>query len=326
MRLWRPLALLVAALTLAACGSTAPSTEQSQPAEPGAQGVSITDSRGKQISLPAAATKVVTLEWQVTENVVALGVQPVGVADIKGYNAWDTAAPLTGDPVDVGIRTEPSLESVARAEPDLIIGIAGSVPDAAMTQMEKIAPVAVLVSADARDQLAAMRTQVTQIGTLLGKEDVATSTLNAFDAHVKEARATLDPVKSDRPYAFSYISAQGNQVTLRTHTDSSLPGAVAKELGLTNAWASGGDDVWGLGSADVESLTSLPADTHFLYWHSGGDEDAVKTILAKNKIWTSLELHDQGSVTPVADGIWLYGGPASMTQWVDNLVAAINAG
>ena len=50
----------------------------------------MTDARNKKIDLPAPATKVVGLEWGVVENLVTLGVMPVGVADTKGYTTWVT--------------------------------------------------------------------------------------------------------------------------------------------------------------------------------------------------------------------------------------------
>ena len=64
---------------------------------------------------------MVSLEWGETEMLVSLGVQPVGVADIKGYNTWNTAAKLDGSAKDVGTRGEPSVDSIAALQPDLIV-------------------------------------------------------------------------------------------------------------------------------------------------------------------------------------------------------------
>ena len=80
----------MAALTLGACGTTenaaAPETSSSAAGGP----VTVTDSRGKEITLKAPATKVVGLEWGEVEMLVSLGVMPVGVADPKGYGTWVT--------------------------------------------------------------------------------------------------------------------------------------------------------------------------------------------------------------------------------------------
>src|SRR4051794_29456841 len=136
---------LSATALLAACGTTdAPTpqqtgaqstdTQSSTQASGGVAGqkISVTDSRGKTITLDKPATRVVVLEWGPTEDVLTLGVEPVGVADIKGFTSWVSAQKLTGDPIDVGMRSEPSLESIAKAAPDLILGTEGSVPDTAL--------------------------------------------------------------------------------------------------------------------------------------------------------------------------------------------------
>ena len=45
--------------------------------------------------------------------------------------------------------------------------------------------------------------------------------------------------------------------------------------------------------------------------------------LAKDKVWTSLPFVKKGNVHRLPDGIWMFGGPESMNQYVDSLVAAL---
>lgn len=93
----------VAALSLAACGTTEPSSDDAAAASgKPAEKITLTDAKGTKVTLDGPATKVVATEWNVVEDLVALGVDPVGVADVKGYTAWNTAAPLTGTPKDIG--------------------------------------------------------------------------------------------------------------------------------------------------------------------------------------------------------------------------------
>src|SRR5690606_14532906 len=85
-----PAALLVATLALAACGSTeAPTTASSTtPAPTSAEAagpVTYTDERGEH-TLDEPADAVVSLEWGLTENLLALGANIVGQADVAGYN------------------------------------------------------------------------------------------------------------------------------------------------------------------------------------------------------------------------------------------------
>ena len=61
--------------------------EPASPSNAAAAAGLVTDPRNKKINLKGPATKVVALEWGAAENLVTLGVMPVGVADIKGYAA-----------------------------------------------------------------------------------------------------------------------------------------------------------------------------------------------------------------------------------------------
>ena len=51
------------------------------------QAITIKHAEGE-TKLDKPAKKVVVLEWVYSEDLLALGVQPVGMADIKNYNKW----------------------------------------------------------------------------------------------------------------------------------------------------------------------------------------------------------------------------------------------
>ena len=99
--------------------------------------------------------KVVGTEWNVVESLVSLGVDPVGVADVKGYTTWDSAAPLKNEPKDIGTRGEPSMDTIAGLSPDLIVATS-DLPAAALKQLRKVAPVLEVRSADAADPIGQM--------------------------------------------------------------------------------------------------------------------------------------------------------------------------
>lgn len=317
-------ALVAPLLLLSACGTTDAPAVAEVPQNTGASGpITVTDGRGKEVTLPAPATKVVSLEWNTTEDVISLGVQPVGVADIEGYRSWVTASPITGEPVDVGTRTEPSLESVAQAEPDLILGIVGSVPESAMEQMEKIAPVVLLTGADAARPIELMTENFHTTAQLLGKQAEAATVLAELDAAVAAGKQTIaDAGKAGTPFSLSYIYAEGNSFSLRMHGPGSQAVAWATRIGLTPAWTEAGDEGWGLSTLDLEGLTKLPAGTEFGYWGNADTEDPLAD-LADNKLWSSLDFVKNDRVHRMGVGIWIYGGPASAKQWIADMVGAV---
>ncbi|MBO1032189.1 iron-siderophore ABC transporter substrate-binding protein [Tessaracoccus sp. SD287] len=316
---------LSATAALTACGTTEaaqPNSSATTPAATGGAGpITITDSRGKTITLARPASRVVTLEWGPTEDLLTLGVPPVGVADTKGFGSWVSSHELSGDTIDVGLRTEPSLDSIARANPDLILGVTGSVPDTALAQAEKIAPVVLLTGANAKDPLGQVKQNFLDTAALLGQGESAATIWADFQNHLTGSAAKLTHVTN--PYVFSYVNVQGSNVDVRMHSDRSVPGAIAKQLGLTNAYTEPGDDAWGIGSLDLEGLTTLDPSLTFLNWANGSTD--TTTQLANNAVWNNLQFVKDGKVKAAANGIWVYGGPASLTQWVDELVTLLSA-
>ncbi|WP_016697726.1 iron-siderophore ABC transporter substrate-binding protein [Actinoalloteichus spitiensis] len=322
-------ALTAVAVLTAACGTTHEAATPRTEAPEGAsdQVVSIVDARGETVELPAPATRVVTLEWMHTEIVTSLGVDPVGMSDIAGYDSWVGASvPLTGDPVDVGVRREPSIDAVAELEPDLILGPEGSIPDGAVEQMERIAPIAFLGGGNASDPLGSVLEDFRSVATLLGKEDVAEQviaemdeTIEANHAAIEEAGLAGTPVVLASPYA------EGANLTIRMHGPRTAVQVVAERMGLASAWEDEGDDAFGLSNIDMEGLTALPDDTHFLYWGNDDEENVVETAMAGNPVWDNLPFVQDGNVHRAAVGVWPYGGPESLSAWSDDLVAQLVA-
>ncbi|QZN84134.1 iron-siderophore ABC transporter substrate-binding protein [Cellulomonas sp. C5510] len=321
------LAAVGALALLAACGTTDEPTSDAPSTADASGPVSITDDRGETVELDAPATRVVSLEWMQTEMLTSLGVTPVGAADVAGYTSWVGAVvPLQGEPEDVGTRGEPSVEAIAGLEPDLIVGVTSSIPEGAMEQMERIAPVALFDGADASDPLGYVEQTFRSIATLVGQDDAADDVMAASQATIDEnAAAIADAGLEGTPVVFASPYAEGANVTIRMHGPRTAFQAVADEMGLAAAWEDPGDDAYGLSYVDVEGLTALPEDTRFLYWGNDDEDDVVATTLSGNPVWQSLPFVQQEHVHRAGVGIWAYGGPESLAGWSDDLVAQLTA-
>ena len=314
------LAALAGALLTAGCGTTEETSAPARSGDPGGGPVSVTDALGRTVSLDAPAQRVVGLEWGDVEMLVTLGVMPVGVADVEGYTTWVSAAPLDDSVADVGTRGEPSIDAIVALEPDLVIveaELAGNVVD----QLEQYVPVLVTVGSDASRNLDRMREDFTLIATAVGKVDEAERVLDEFDAKLADGRqAIADAGAAGAPFAIADGWRQGSSISVRLFGEGALVSQVAIELGLRNAWPRPGDESWGLDITDVEGLTVLTdEEIRFLYNASDAD-DVFADGLAGNPIWESLPFVERGQVHRVTDGIWTFGGPASCSQYVDELV------
>ena len=311
-----------AALTLAACGTSEPAEDK---ADKASGAITLTDASGRKVKLDAPATKVVATEWNVTESLATLGVDPVGVADVKGYKIWGSAVPLKNEPKDIGTRGEPSLDTVASLSPDLVVATS-DLPPAALKQLRDIAPVLEVKSADGADQIGRMFKNLDLIAKATGTTDKARTARAGFEAKVTEGRKALadaDLAGTEIAFADGYVTS--NQVSLRPYTSASLIGTVNERLGLKNAWKVKGDAAYGLGTTDVEGLTDLPKGTQFAYIGNDGDRSSnpFTGALAKNAVWKSLAFVKAGDVHRLPDGIWMFGGPGSMEAYIDAVVDAL---
>ncbi len=320
-RLLRTAPLAAAALLLAACGTTEPAAGD---AKESTEAITLTDASGTKVELDGPAKKVVGTEWNVVEHLVSLGVDPVGVADVKGYQAWDSAVPLKNEPKDIGTRGEPSMDTIASLEPDLIVATSDLQP-AAAEQLRKVAPVVTVKSADAADPVGQMLKNLDLIAEATGTTERAATLKKDFDAKLAEGRKALaDAGLNGAEIAFADGYVTSNQVSVRPYTSGSLVGGVNERLGLKNAWKLKGDEAYGLAATDVEGLTGL-GKVRFVYIGNEGDasSDPFGKELAGNSVWKSLPFVKSGDVHRLSDGIWMFGGTGSMEAYTDALVASL---
>ena len=313
------------ALGLAACGTTESPDDASATGGSGSGGgsITLTDGAGTELTLDGPATTVVGTEWNVVGDLVSLGVEPVGVADVEGYQAWSAAVPLEGEPTDIGTRGEPSLDTVASLAPDLIVATT-DLPADAVAQLRDIAPVLQVESADASAQVDRMIGNLELIAQATGTEDEAEQVVQEFRDTVEDGAQQLEEAGMDgTPVAFADAFDDAGQVSVRPYVAGSLVGDVNTELGLVDPWDLEGDAAYGLASTDVEGLTALPDDTRLVYAANDVLGDPFADTLADNAVWQSLPFVQDDHVVRLTDGIWMFGGPASMTAYVEALVPAL---
>lgn len=187
-----PTLALAGALSLSACGTGRPTADDDSDRSAVDTGpITLTDAADRTVELDAPPERVVVLEWQQVEDVLTLGVEPVGVADVEGYNTWNTAVRLDPDTTEVGTRGEPNMDAVFSTDPDLVI-VEAERGSPLIEQLEKYdVPVLVTKGADAEDPIANMKDTFTLIAKALGKDDEATDVLDDFDAHLAEAEQAV---------------------------------------------------------------------------------------------------------------------------------------
>jgi iron complex transport system substrate-binding protein len=307
------------ALALAGCGTTEEAADTEEAAS--GESITVTDARGTEVTLDGPATRVVGTEWNVVENLVTLGVMPVGVADTAGYSEYVSAGgPLDDSVTDIGTRGEPSIDTVASLGADLILAT-DDLPESAVAQLEELAPVFVVTSADASRQIDQMKENLELVAELTGTTDEAERVIGEYDAAVADGAAALAEAGLDGSrVAFADGALADGTVSFRPFVAGSLLADVNAELGLVSPWEVEGDPAYGLGATDIEGMTELDADA--LVYIAPDD---LEEELSGNEVWKSLPFVESGDVHRLTDPIWMFGGPGSMTQYADAVVATLTA-
>jgi ferric hydroxamate transport system substrate-binding protein len=320
-----------AALALSACGQTTTTAEAENAPKTTTSGcegvkastgpVSLTDSYGRTVELEQPAERVAVLEWQQTEDLLTLCVNPVAAADVKGFSTWVTAEELPGGTTDVGSRGEPNLEALFATNPDLIVVEAYTAEDDILEQLGKYdVPVLATKGADAEDPIGNMKDTFNLIAEATGREERAEEVLNEFDTRLAEAREAVegsDAAGTEFVYFDGWID--GANVAIRPFGQGSLVGELGEELGLENAWTGEVDPAYGLGQTDLEGMTKV-GDATFFYTGTTDPAGDVNAELAKNKIWKSIPAVSEGRAHAFPEGIWTFGGPTSAGQVLDAYV------
>ncbi|QFG22363.1 ABC transporter substrate-binding protein [Actinomadura sp. WMMB 499] len=299
-------------LAAAGCGGSAGDTAGGSGGDGGSGGsgaISVATARGP-VTLDAPATRVVSLEWTYTENLLALGVNPIGHADPDGYATWVSApeAKLPEGVADVGTRQEPSLEKIRALKPDLIVSDESRLT-ANYDQLADIAPV-LAFDPLADPALRTMKANFTELAKAVGKQDQAPAVLQKIDTAAADLESRLEKAdKAGLEYVVAQAFTANDAPQIRMHTDKALVAQVLDLAGLKNGWTGKPDD-WGMTTVGVEGVTQVPDDATFLYVALDTD-NPFKEQLADNPVWTGAAFVQDDRAIALDPGTWFYGGVLS---------------
>lgn len=303
-------AVLLAGLGLSASAQTAQTCK----------GQTITHSLG-QTCVVGVPKRVVVLEWAYAEDVLALGVQPVGMADIKGYGEWvRIPVSLSASVQDVGTRQQPSLEKIRALKPDLII-TAKLRAAQNYAQLSATAPTLVFDSYGGESQYGEMRATFSRIGAVLGRSGTARQVLSNLDARLDRVNRDLKAAGRGGEgvvFAQAYTGGGGTP-TMRLFTRNSMVSQVLERLGLVNAWTAPAQP-YGFSEVSLEALAGLNT-RNFLYVTQR--EDAVFAAPSIRPLWQGLPFVKANRAYALDERTWTFGGPLSTLTLANGISAKL---
>ena len=255
--------------------------------------------------------RIAALNWTQAEMLLTLGVVPAGVTSIKGYKKWQSNTPPMPEGVkELGLRTEPGLETIAALKPDLILGYKWRHSRIANV-LEAIAPT-VLYSqypspSNPENYYQRMQTIFRAVAALVGEEKRAEQQLQAMQQVVGQARNDiLAAGMVNQPVVVGKFVGMG--LGLRVYADASMAGAIVNELGLTNSWHKTlpGRDFT---HVDLLKLTTIGDASLIII---GSEPDSLPAM-TRSPVWQQIPAVREGRIYYLP-ALWSFGGPLSASR------------
>lgn len=247
--------------------------------------------------------RVIALEWTYVENLLALGIQPVGVADIRGYQKYVKIPPQLADWVqDIGTRQEPSLEAIAQLQPHLILGVSFRHESIykTLSSLGKTLLFNPYPEPGTGSQFEEMQQTLREIAKACNQSDRGESLLQNLQTVLKTSREQIQAANLNRN---SFILGQFGP-DLRLFTQNALAVQILEKIGLENGW-NGKLDRFGFNTVGLEALPPLQQH-HFFY--IAEDDRIPQQPFQNNPVWKNLDFVKQNRLHSLGADTWVFGG------------------
>ncbi|GAA1180198.1 iron-siderophore ABC transporter substrate-binding protein [Streptomyces hebeiensis] len=261
-------------------------------AAPGAFPRTITHAMGK-TELEKRPERVVVLDVGEFDNVVSLGVKPVGYAPTEG----DEGVPSylkkgAGSPKNVGTINNLNLEAIAGLKPDLILGSQLRAADK-YKELSAIAPTVFsirpgftwkenyLLNAQALDRTAEAKAELAD--------------------YERKAKSLSDELGADKP-TVSMVRYMPDR--LRLYGKASFIGTILTDVGLPRPKNQQVEDL----AVEISPEKIDEADADWIFTGVYGDPDKTQRDAARsNPLWKNLKAVEEGRAKDVKDETWYLG-------------------
>lgn len=261
---------LLTALTVVACSPGPTTTVQESDCRSVPHAIGTTEVCGN-------PEKVVVLGGHSLDLLLSLGKQPAGLGTAIAFHTDDVFDQpseqipylgqfVTTQPVNVGDRSQPSLEAIVQLQPDLIVGEAGG-NSKTYGLLSQIAPTLLW---DTRTNRGQWQQNLKTLALALGDQSQAEEVLAELQQDIATTRENLQPVIADAPKVLMLGASRLNSGEIFAITSQSYLGELMEELGFELVAPENGKN-----SAPL-SLEALPeldkADHIFVLGYQMGNE------------------------------------------------------
>jgi iron complex transport system substrate-binding protein len=242
------------------------------------------------LTLPEAPKRIVVLEYSFIDALAAIGVSPVGVADdLDPLRIIPEVRDLIDPWTSVGMRSQPSLEVIARLKPDLIIGDVYR-HRVSYEDLSKIAPTILLKSRGESYEDALASAKI--IGKAVGKEQVMLARIAQHQQLMDSYRLRF---KSTDTIQFTTVNERG----MWMHGPLSFTGSLFHALGLKTTLTDLRDNH--LIEANLETLLRVNPDWLF---YVRSKPVTVLESWETNPLFKLLKISKTQQMIEVSSALW----------------------
>ena len=266
----------------------------------GDSAVSLTDSTGEVLTFTMRPARAACLTEICVDIMAEIGLEPVAVND-----------PLSSDPRFFGSRAEefrviggsffePSLEDIAAAEPDIVIGLVG-VHEGLREALRPIAPLYIVNPVTYEDSIHYLR----EVGAVMGRSAEAEEAVQRF-------LGKLEDYKARSPKDRTALVMYGSDVNFGIDTEGALTGGLLAEV-TDYPWPNPPLDEGGHASGgmqfSLEGVLSVDPDVIFVQTMSfpGFQPPPLAEQLAANPLWGELRAVKNEEFHEVSFSLWSTG-------------------
>ncbi|MEW1891212.1 iron-siderophore ABC transporter substrate-binding protein [Streptomyces sp. NPDC048567] len=238
--------------------------------------------------------RVVVLDVGELDNVVSLGVKPVGLAPTEGSPELPSYLKKdAGTPKNIGTINSLNLEAIAALKPDLILGSQLRAANS-YDELSKIAPTVFSIRPGFT-----WKENYLLNAAALDKTAQAEANLAAYK---KKTRALGDKLGADKP-TVSMVRYLPDGL-IRLYANDSFIGTILKDVGIPRPK---NQDIADL-AAEVSAENIDQADADFIFTGVYGDAKATdKSKAQANPLWKNLKAVKDGHAFDVPDETWYLG-------------------
>lgn len=321
------LVLLVTGCGAAAVDSNTAAVEANQSAQQSAETNAAEEDKSTETSTDAAAqvqkikhamgetdvplnpAKVVVLDNGALDNLLALGVTPVGAASIIAVeDGFASYLKGTDGITNVGTVEQPSLETIASLKPDVVIGIKDT-HEAIYEQLSQIAPTVFTEVGGAEwEQNLAVH------ATIVGKVEESKKLIEQLNTRIEELRTKLGD--SIDVTEVSLLRPRKDRVSV--YLKPSFTGGIVEKVGIKRPAVQDRDDDFNFNVTE-EQIADLDGDVIILFGRES-EQEYFNEKINTNPLWKTLKAVQNNQVYTADWEVWLSGhGIQAVNLMLDDL-------